>query len=113
MVRLNPPAVGGVRINYTHIFISRMVLKTGLAGLLLRCCLYFWILCHAGAALATRYGLFMTLAAPLMIDSVLYASYKWLDFGLLLLVIYGAASCINSPAIVFKRDHAQTFRHLH
>jgi len=81
------PAVGGMEVNYTHIFFGAMLLKTGVAGALLAA-LYLGAL----GALLVR-GLFrnpviiLALSGPFLIDVFLYASYKSLDFGLVLLLI--------------------------
>jgi len=81
------PAVGGVIVNYTHNFLTALWLKTGLCGMAI------------GGFYIARFGLLLmplsfrnpvaaaALAGPLLIDVFFYASYKSLDFGLILLMI--------------------------
>lgn len=81
------PAVGGVRVNFTHSLLSSALLKTGLAGLA------FVVVYLAGLAmilwrnLHVHPVLVLALAGPVAIDVFLYASFKSLDFGLVLLLI--------------------------
>jgi hypothetical protein len=97
---LASPAVGGVVVNYTHNLLTAIWLKMGLAGLILAG-LYI-----AGLALGllpllwTNPVLAMALAVPLVIDTLLYASYKSLDFGLILLLtgIYAGSRQLRGPA---------------
>lgn len=81
------PAVGPDPVNYTHNLFTSYLLKTGLAGVAL-VVVYLgtlaggiwrilWV--HPVAAVAV--------AAPFLIDITLYASFKSLDFGLLLVLI--------------------------
>lgn len=81
------PAVGGVIVNFTHSLITTYWLKTGLLGLSL-VSLYF---CHMGIVLLrllrAQPVLAVALAGPLLIDIFLYASFKSLDFGLVLLLL--------------------------
>lgn len=81
------PAVGSDPVNYTHNLFTAYLLKGGILALFL-VLLYlvtlsvgFWRLIwrHPVAALAA--------AAPFLIDITLYASFKSLDFGLLLVLI--------------------------
>lgn len=80
------PAVGGVIVNFTHSLITAYWLKTGLVGLSLA----FFYLWHIGLLLLRllrfRPVLAVALASPLLVDIFLYASYKSLDFGLILLL---------------------------
>ncbi|MCF8495313.1 MAG: hypothetical protein K9G62_01455 [Alphaproteobacteria bacterium] len=81
------PAVGGVRVNYTHSLLSSILLKTGLIGLLLTG-VYLWGLAREGGGMILhRPVLALALAGPVAIDVFLYASFKSLDFGLILLLI--------------------------
>lgn len=81
------PAVGPNPVNYTHSLITTYLLKTGLLGLALvllylgalGCGIWRILWVHPVAALAV--------AAPFFIDIFLYASFKSLDFGLLLTLI--------------------------
>lgn len=81
------PAVGPASVNFTHSLLTSLWLKTGLAGLALGC-LYLGALAGELLRLLVRRPLFaLALAAPFFIDVFLYASYKSLDFGLILLMI--------------------------
>lgn len=81
------PAAGGVTVNFTHSLVTTFWLKTGLAGVLLA----LFYLSRIGAPLARLFFrnpvLALALAAPFLIDILFYASFKSLDFGLLLLLI--------------------------
>lgn len=93
------PAVGGVRVNYTHSLLSAMLLKTGVCGLILAVA----YLCALGRALlrlaAGRALLAAALAGPFLINIFFYASYKSLDFGLLLLLITAGAAVFRAGNI--------------
>lgn len=81
------PAVGGAVVNFTHSLITSTWLKAGLTGVMLLS-VYMGML---GFRLLQAVRLYPVLAAaiagPFLIDIFLYASYKSLDFGLLLLLI--------------------------
>lgn len=84
---IESPAVAGIRVNFTHGLLSSMVLKAGIVGVSL-CALYIGGLIKV----ILNYGrshLIIALAVlgPVLIDVFLYASFKSLDFGLVLLVI--------------------------
>lgn len=81
------PAVADIEVRYTHSLLSSMLLKTGLMGVCL--CLGYLYLLLIGFVGAFRQNIILWLAfiCPLLIDIFLYASYKSLDFGLLLLLI--------------------------
>lgn len=81
------PAVGGMRVNYTHGLLGSVLLKTGLIGLLVISA-YLWMLTK-NLANIVRYDLIIGLAllAPFVIDVFLYASFKSFEFGLLLTAI--------------------------
>ena len=91
------PAVGDVRVNYTHSFVSCMLLKSGMLGAALAVAYLIGSFIGITRLLPRHLVLGLALAGPLLIDSVLYASYKWLDFGLLLLLI-SAAVQLHRPA---------------
>jgi len=81
------PAVGGIRVNFTHSLLTTYFLKTGLLGLalvgfyLVRLGLLLW-------PVLWRYPLIaLAIGAPFAIDVFLYASFKSLDFGFLLMLI--------------------------
>ncbi len=83
----NSPAVGGLSVNFTHNFFSSMLLKGGLVGTLL-CSAYILGLLERLLRVIVKYPVLgFALAAPVFIDLVLYASFKSLDFGLVLLMI--------------------------
>ncbi len=80
------PASAGERVNYTHSLLTMLWVKAGLTGLVLAL-LYVGALVRR-AARAFRFDPVLSLAllAPILIDVTLYASYKSLDFGLVLLL---------------------------
>ncbi len=81
------PAVADINVFYTHSLLSAMLLKTGLCGFIL-CTLYLFSLLIPLLKKAQIYPvLILSIAAPLYIDTFLYAAYKSLDFGLLLVMI--------------------------
>lgn len=80
------PAVAGITVNFTHGLFSSLLLKTGIAGLVLG-------LSYVGGILFALFRNFraapvfvVALAGPVLIDVFLYASFKSLDFGLVLLL---------------------------
>lgn len=81
------PAVGGAEVNFTHSLLTTYWLKTGLVGLgfalayLYRLGLMLLEILYYSPVIA------LALAGPFMIDILLYASFKSLDFGLVLLLI--------------------------
>ena len=86
------PAVGGVRVNFTHSLLTSAVLKTGMAGFIL-VILYLFSLAGVLLALIRRNPvLALALAGPVLIDTFLYASFKSFDFGLILLLITAFAA---------------------
>jgi len=91
------PAVGGLSVNFTHNFFSFLMLKTGLIGVM--CCIaYIAGLLERLSRVILKNPVFgMALAAPILIDLTLYASFKSLDFGLVLLLISGS--------LVYFRDY--------
>lgn len=81
------PAVAGVNVNFTHSLITAMLLKTGLCGLFLTL-FYLAALGREALRLALNMPVLgLALAAPILINVLLYASYKSLDFGIVLLLI--------------------------
>ncbi len=81
------PAVGEVTVNYTHSLLTTYLLKTGLFGAGLAVCYLGGLLWKLGGMLPRRPVITLALAAPFLVTSLLYASFKSLDFGLLLLLI--------------------------
>ncbi|MCC6597206.1 MAG: hypothetical protein IT559_00205 [Alphaproteobacteria bacterium] len=93
--RFSSPAVAGITVNYTHGLFSSLLLKTGLAGLLLGVVYIGGILRNLLADLRLSPVFVLALSAPIAIDVLLYASFKSLDFGLvLLLAVAGGAKRI-------------------
>lgn len=94
------PAVGGLRVNFTHNFFTSMMLKTGVIGCTL-CAFYVVGLLERLARVVLAWPIMgLAIAFPVLIDITLYASFKSLDFGLVLLLISGT--------LVYVRHRAQT-----
>ncbi len=95
------PAVGDLTVNYTHGLISASLLKTGLVGTFLTILylgalsLRFPVIYKSSPALA------LALFWPFVIDIFLYASYKSLDFGFILLLI----ACYRIKEEKYKAEH--------
>lgn len=86
----NSPAVGGLSVNFTHNFFSSMLLKAGVIGLVL-CIAYIAGLLERSMRVIIKNPVFgLALIMPIFIDLTLYASFKSLDFGLVLLMISGS-----------------------
>lgn len=84
---ITSPAVGPYPVNYTHSLLTTYLLKTGLCGLVL-------VLAYLGMFAGGIWRILwaypvagLAVAAPFLIDITLYASFKTLDFGLLLVLI--------------------------
>lgn len=92
------PAVGGLSVNYTHSLLSSALLKTGLCGLFLTLFYLFGLSLRFRRLYTVNPILFFALFWPFLIDIFLYASYKSLDFGLILLLIATYAE---------RRDHEE------
>lgn len=81
------PAVGGLRVNFTHSLMTSLCLKAGVMGLGFGL-IYLMALCAPlRHRIMTAPVVVLALAVPVMIDVVLYASYKSLDFGVILLLV--------------------------
>ncbi len=83
------PAVADIEVNFTHGLLSSLLLKTGLVGLGLG---MLYLACLGRGFLnmfKLQPVLVMALAGPILIDVLLYASFKSLDFGLMLLLALG------------------------
>ena len=81
------PAVAGVRVNFTHGLLTSALLKTGLIGLVL-VCFYLYGLGRLLFSVVWQVPILgLALLGPIVIDVFLYASFKSLDFGLVLLLI--------------------------
>ncbi len=84
------PAVGGLYVNFTHNFFSSFFLKTGAIGFILAV-FYIGGLLERLIRVILRDPMFgFALCAPILIDLTFYASFKSLDFGLMLLMISGS-----------------------
>ncbi len=95
------PAVGGVTVNFTHCLLTTYWLKTGLVGLFLALLYLFHIGVLLMRLLKVNPVMAVALGGPLAIDVLLYASFKSLDFGLVLLLVplwaAGAARVASPP----------------
>ena len=89
------PAVGNLSVNYTHSLFSALLLKTGLAGLGLALLYVGMLVRRAMPGLLRNPVLMLALLAPLGIGFLLYASYKCLGFGLLLILLANQRSAEN------------------
>ncbi|MGH1376112.1 MAG: hypothetical protein ACRBCK_07165 [Alphaproteobacteria bacterium] len=95
----NSPAVGGLNVNFTHNFFSSVLLKTGLLGIIF-CVSYIVGLLERLSRVVFMNPVFgLALAAPILIDLTLYASFKSLDFGLVLLMI-------SSSLVYFRQSES-------
>ncbi len=92
--QFHSPAVGGLRVNFTHNFFSTVLLKMGALGVVFCISYIVGLLERLSRVCLVHKVLGLALAAPILIDLTLYASFKSLDFGLMLLLI--SASLIYS-----------------
>ena len=90
-VRFENPAVGGLPVLFTHSLLSALLLKTGVFGAGLVFTTLVFVVLKALPVLAQRRALFLILVFPLLISGGIYASYKSLGFGLILLVFFEKA----------------------
>jgi hypothetical protein len=102
--KFSSPAVADIRIGYTHSLLSGMVLKTGLVGAVLTLAYLGGL---AGLLVKTKgyMAIVLALGGALVIDTFLYASYKSLDFGVVLMLVpalysYARFSNEETPRIV-------------
>ncbi|MGH1404847.1 MAG: hypothetical protein ACRBDL_11460 [Alphaproteobacteria bacterium] len=84
------PAVGGLNVNFTHNFFSSIFLKTGVLGIIFGIAYVSGILERSFRVILKNPTLGLAIFMPVMIDITLYASFKSLDFGLMLLLISGS-----------------------
>ncbi len=95
------PAVGGLSVNFTHNFFTTLLLKTGIIGVVSCIAYIVGLLERLLRVIFKNPILGLALAAPILIDLTLYASFKSLDFGLVLLLISGSLvylrDCRNEP----------------
>lgn len=91
--RIENPAVGGLNVTFTHSFISSLFLKTGIIGALfiLAAC-FIPVMRSFRLLLAQKRSIDIVILGaaffPMLISVLLYASYKSLGFGLILLVFF-------------------------
>lgn len=90
--RLENPAVGGVNVLYTHSLTSALLLKAGFIGAVLTLLPLLKLLRDGWAALYRNQIYFLSLFLPFLISATIYASYKSLGFGLILLVFFSFAN---------------------
>ncbi len=98
------PAVAGVRVNFTHSLFSSMILKTGLVGAALVLAYLVGLTQILWAQLRRNQVLALALAGPFLIDVLLYATFKSLDFGLLLLLIPAGIIAGGAPVLETRRE---------
>lgn len=80
------PAVGGLPVNFTHSFWTSTLLKAGLVGCIISAGYFLFLLKNLWPVLRVHPVLALALLGPMAIDLVLYASFKSLDFGIILLL---------------------------
>lgn len=95
------PAVAGLRVNFTHSLISSLLLKTGICGVISFIVYGFALLNPAWGELKRKPLWLLMLAGPLLIGILLYASYKSLGFGLMLLLLssFGKPKRVETDAM--------------
>jgi hypothetical protein len=104
------PAVSGARVNFTHNIFSAMILKAGFVGAILTAAYIAGFLRELWAAGNRHFALALAALGPLLIDVLLYAAYKSLDFGLLLLLIAAASASgismrvASSPSVMYQNS---------
>ncbi len=86
------PAVGGLRVSFTHSLISSLLLKTGLSGIVIFFAYGLGLLKAALPRAREKYLYLYALAGPLLIGLMFYASYKSLGYGLLLMILAALAA---------------------
>ncbi|MDY0029363.1 MAG: hypothetical protein RBR86_05425 [Pseudobdellovibrionaceae bacterium] len=90
-MRFENPAVGGLSVLFTHSLLSSLFLKMGVLGAGLVFTTLIFVVMKALPVLVQRRALFLILLFPLLISGGIYASYKSLGFGLILLVFFEKA----------------------
>ncbi|HRK98123.1 MAG TPA: hypothetical protein PLE43_06570 [Alphaproteobacteria bacterium] len=90
-MRIENPAVGGLSVLYTHSLVSALLLKTGIIGAVVVLGSLGLAVFRAIPLVFQNRILFMALIFPLIISAGIYASYKSLGFGLILLVFLESA----------------------
>lgn len=82
------PAVGNVPVTFTHSLFSMYLLKIGICGTALLCAYFIGFLYQAKIDIAQSPFLFLTLFFPFLIGIFLYANFKSLGFGIILLMLF-------------------------
>lgn len=95
------PAVGGLNVSYTHSLLTYMLLKTGLVGLGLTLIYLFFIFEKAVRLVFIEPLKGNALIWPFIIPILLYASYKSLDYGIVLTLILAVDAQVRSQ----RRDY--------
>lgn len=95
------PAVAGVTVSFTHSLITTLLLKCGIVGLILGGVYMYSILKIVVKILKQRTSIGLALLFPIAIDIFLYASFKSLDFGLILTLVL-----VFSATLSNKKDNA-------
>ena len=98
------PAVSGVRVNFTHSLFSSMILKAGLFGAVLTLLYVVGLLQMLWAQLQCHQILALALLGPFLIDVLFYATFKSLDFGLLVLLIPAGIVAGGAPVLETRRN---------
>lgn len=81
------PAVGGLSVNFTHNFFTSFLLKTGFCGVVLAFFYIVGLLERLIRVIFLEPVIGLAMLAPILIDVIFYASFKSLDFGLMLLMV--------------------------
>jgi hypothetical protein len=97
--RFASPAVADITVNFTHGLITSLLLKMGVFGCVLGLVYIFALLWTGVKRLKTQPTLVLAVTAPVLIDVFLYASFKSLDFGLVLALI---------PALLYSKENNNT-----
>lgn len=92
------PAVGGWRVSYTHTFVTYLLLKAGLVGLIAGV-VWLGVFSPAAFVLLRRDPAWAAaVCAPLVVSFTVHTSYKYLDAGVLLtLLMLKAADELETP----------------
>ncbi|MBX2833574.1 MAG: hypothetical protein KTR28_01235 [Micavibrio sp.] len=82
------PAVADIKVYFTHGLVSSLLLKIGVIGAILGLGYIGVLLVNALRSTRSNIVLAVATIAPVLIDTFLYASFKSLDFGVVLLLIW-------------------------
>lgn len=103
------PATGGAVVNFTHSLFTSYLFKTGLLGALAMAAYIGGLLDWLARLVFRAPAQGVALAAPILIDVLFYASFKSLDFGLVLSLVpasllYWRAFQDSPPALENRRE---------